>query len=71
MKRKYVKPTATMIDYSFDEQVVAESSKFDGYGDGHKIDYCTYQSGAFAKPCSNIVSSTFPTSICAVQPWSL
>lgn len=71
MKRKYAKPTATMIDYSFDEQVVAESSKFDGYGDGHQIDFCTYQSGSFGNPCSSIVNSTFPTNICEVQPWSL
>lgn len=71
MKREYKSPVAKFVDYSFEEQVVAESSKFDGYGDGHKIDFCTYQSGSFSEPCSVVVNSTFPANICSVQPWSL
>ena len=71
MKREYKSPVAKFVDYSFEEQVVAESSKFDGYGDGYKIDFCTYQSGSFSEPCSVVVNSTFPTTICSVQPWSL
>ncbi len=71
MKREYKKPTATFIDYAYEEQVVAESSKFDGYGDGHQINYCTYQSGLFADPCSVVVNSQFSTSVCGTQPWSL
>lgn len=71
MKREYKSPVAKFVDYCYEEQVVAESSKFDGYGDGHKVDFCTYQSGAFSNPCSVVVNSTFPTSICNSQPWSL
>ena len=71
MKREYKSPVAKFVDYSFEEQVVAESSRFDGYGDGHQIKYCTYQSGSFSDPCSVVVNSTFPTAICSVQPWSL
>ena len=71
MKREYKKPSAKFIDYAYDEQVVAESSKFSGYGDGHQIDYCTYQSGQFSSPCSTVVNSTFPQSTCNSQPWSL
>ena len=71
MKKEYFKPTAKYIDYAYEEQVVAESSKFDGLGDGHQVNYCTYQSGLFAQPCSDIVNKTFPTSICGIQPWSL
>lgn len=70
MKRKYQRPTAAFIDYAYDEQIVAASSKYDGYGDGHQINYCTYQSGAFANPCNSIVN-TQHASICQVQPWSL
>lgn len=71
MKREYKSPVAKFVDYSYEEQVVAESSKFDGYGDGYQINYCTYQSGAFSNPCSVVVNSTFPTSVCNTQPWSL
>lgn len=71
MKREYKKPNVKFIDYSYDEQVVAESSKFSGYGDGHKIEYCTYESGQFTSPCSDITNHTFPTNICSFQPWSL
>lgn len=71
MKRVYDKPVVKMIDYSYDEQVVAESSKVDGLGDGHQIYYCTYQSASFTDPCSVVVNSKFPTEICGLQPWSL
>lgn len=71
MKRMYKKPTAKFIDYSYDEQVVAQSNKLDGLGDGHQIHYCTYQSGSFSDPCTVVVNSSFDTSICEVQPWSL
>ena len=71
MKKEYKKPTSLFIDYTYDEQVVAASEKFDGYGDGNRIDYCTYQSGSFSNPCTSIVNSNFDTSVCGVQPWSL
>lgn len=71
MKRKYVKPTATMIDYSFDEQVVAESSKFNNYGDGHQINYCTYLSGSFSNPCSTVMNSGTQGFKCNTELWSL
>lgn len=71
MKRVYTKPTAKFIDYAYDEQVVADSSKVDGLGDGHQIFYCTYQSASFTDPCSVVVNSTFPNEICGVKPWSL
>lgn len=71
MKREYRQPVAKFIDYAYEEQVVAESSKFDGMGDGHKIDHCTYKSGLFASPCSDIVSTQFTTDICNLQPFSL
>ncbi len=70
MKRKYQKPTAAFIDYAYDEQIVAASSNYNGYGDGHLTGFCTYQSGSFAKPCGDIVN-TQHASICQVQPWSL
>lgn len=71
MKREYKTPVVKFVNYAYDVQVVAESSKFDGYGDGHQIDWCTYQSGLFADPCSDIVNSSFSPSVCQVQPWSL
>lgn len=70
MKREYKQPVAKFIDYAYEEQVVAASSKFDGYGDGYQIDFCTYVSGLFIDPCGDIVSSEHPT-ICEKQPWSL
>ena len=71
MKREYKQPIVKFIDYAYDEQVVAESSKIDGLGDGHQIYYCTYQSDAFSNPCSVVVNSTFPDDVCNTKPWSL
>lgn len=71
MKREYKQPTAKFIDYAYDEQVVAESSKVDGMGDGHVIYYCTYQSASFSDPCSVVVNSNFDDSICGIKPWTL
>ena len=71
MKREYTQPTAKFIDYAYDEQVVAESNKFDGLGDGWVIDYCTYQSGEFSDPCTVVVNSQFSDEICGIKPWSL
>lgn len=71
MKREYKTPIVKFVNYAYDVQVVAESSKFDGSGDGHKIDWCTYKSGLFADPCSDIVNSNFSEDICGFQPWSL
>lgn len=71
MKREYKQPIAKFIDYAYEEQVVAESSKIDGLGDGHQIYYCTYQSSSFSDPCCVVVNSTFGAEICGVQPWSL
>ena len=71
MKREYKQPVAKFIDYTYEEQVVAESSKVDGLGDGHQIWYCTYQSAEFSDPCSVVVNSQFPTEICGIQPWAL
>lgn len=71
MKREYKKPVAKMIDYAYDEQIVADSSKVDGLGDGHQIFYCTYQSASFSDPCSVVVNSNFSQEVCNVQPWSL
>ena len=71
MKREYKSPVVKFVEYSYEEQVVAESNKFDNYGDGHQIQYCTYQSGSFSEPCSVIVNSNFPTTTCGIQPWSL
>lgn len=71
MKREYMKPVAKFVDYSYEEQVVAESQKLDGLGDGHRIDFCTYQSGSYVDPCSIVVNSNFSESICGIKPWSL
>ena len=71
VKREYKKPVVKFIDYSYDEQVVAESSKVDGLGDGHQINYCTYQSASFNDPCSIMVNSIVGAPICSIQPWSL
>lgn len=71
MRREYSKPVVKFIDYVYDEQVVADSSKVDGLGDGHQIWYCTYQSAEFSNPCSVVVNSNFSQEICGVQPWSL
>ena len=71
MKREYKTPVAKFVDYSYEEQVVATSNKQDNLGDGHQIDFCTYQSGEFSDPCNVVVNTTFPTSVCGIQPWSL
>lgn len=46
MKKSYKKPVAARIDYSYDEQVVAESVNYNGYGDGHFTGYCQYWNGS-------------------------
>ncbi len=71
MKRIYKTPTVKYVDYSYEENVVAESSKVDGLGDGHVIYYCTYQSADFHDPCNVVVNSNFSETICGIQPWSL
>lgn len=75
MKREYMKPIAKYIDYSYDEQVVATSSKVDGLGDGHKIFYCTYESAEFSNPCNAVHNSNEivqnPDRCVAYRPWSL
>ena len=75
MKRAYNKPTATFIDYAYDVQVVAESSKLDSLGDGHQINYCTWESGSFANPCNTVLSNSnnanVPDMCTGFSPWSL
>lgn len=71
MKREYKQPVAKFIDYAYEEQVVAESVIYNGSGDGNNTNYCTYQSGSIANPCTLVVNSTFPDSICSTKPWSL
>ena len=71
MKREYRKPTALFIDYSYDEQVVAESANYNGHGDGNHTGYCTYQSGSYSNPCVTMVNSQFTNDVCGIQPWSL
>lgn len=71
MKREYKSPVVKFVEYSYEEQVVAESNKIDSYGDGHQIYYCTYQSSSFSDPCSVVVNSTFGAEICGIMPWSL
>lgn len=75
MKKNYTRPTAAFIDYAYEEQVVAESSKFSGYGDGYQVEVCTWYSGAFASPCDSVLSnanhSADPTRCTDTRPWSL
>lgn len=70
MKREYKKPVAKVVDYAYDEQVVAESSKVDGYGDGHVIYYCTYMSESFLTPC-NVVHNSKVDFQCDTDLWTL
>ena len=58
MKREYRKPVIKFIDYTYDEQVVAQSSQFDGLGDGFQISYCTWESGSFSSPCLAVLSKS-------------
>ena len=46
MKKGYKKPTAAMINYTYDDQVVAASTNYNGYGDGHYTGYCQYWNGS-------------------------
>lgn len=73
MKREYKTPIVKMIDYSYDEQVVATSlgENFNGSGDGNTTGYCTYQSGFVSDPCVVVVNSQFPVEVCNARPWSL
>lgn len=71
MKREYKKPTAKFIDYAYDEQIVATSEYFNGFGDGNKTGYCTYQSGSIHEPCVIMVNSQFSQEVCGTRPWSL
>lgn len=76
MKRAYHTPTLKYIDYSYDEQVVAESSKIDGKGDGFQVHYCTWESASFSDPCLAVLASNpadRPTSNSCqnFNPWSL
>ena len=74
MKREYIKPSVVFVDYSYEEQVVAESSTFSGTGDGYQINYCTYESGAWADPCKNVISKADNAAEIRCfdfQPWSL
>ena len=71
MKREYKQPVAKFIDYAYEEQVVAESAIYNGFGDGNNTGYCTYQSGSIASPCTLMVNSSFSSNVCNAQPWSL
>lgn len=75
MKKAYTKPCASLIDYSYEEQVVAESSKYSGLGDGYIVNVCTWQSGLFANPCDSVLShanhDADPNRCTETRPWSL
>jgi len=75
MKRAYTKPSVSFIDYSYEEQVVAESSKYSGFGDGYQVNVCTWYSGAFASPCDSVLSKADngadPNRCTDTTPWSL
>ena len=74
MKREYVKPSVKFIDYSYDEQVVAESATYSGYGDGYQMNFCTWQSGLWADPCKGTLSEADKAAGIRCfdhNPWSL
>lgn len=75
MKREYKQPRAVLIDYAYEEQVVAESSKIDTLGDGYQVQYCTWRSASFSSPCDVILTQSNhaadPLKCYGDQPWSL
>ena len=70
MKREYKQPVAKFIDYAYEEQVVAESSNFNGSGDGNYTGWCTFTSGSTTSPCTMMLSSDHP-GLCDSNAWSL
>ena len=71
MKREYMKPIANFIDYAYDVQVVAESNKLDTLGDGHRLNYCTWESGSYANPCNSVLAKADTDRCFDFTPWSL
>ncbi|MBR5547918.1 MAG: hypothetical protein IKU70_13200 [Clostridia bacterium] len=49
MKKMYQTPKAHKVDYSFQEQLVAQSWPIAGYADPWKHSVCTYDDGVCSK----------------------
>ena len=68
MKREYRAPKVKLIDFSYDEQVVADSVKpnVSGYGDPNHTGYCQ-QSSPYT--CTKMFLADMAA--CSVAAWSL
>ena len=68
MKRAYKTPKAKMIDFTYDEQVTAQSAgNVATYGDPQKIGRCQQSSET---SCVHFWNESFP-SMCEATPFSL
>lgn len=67
MKRAYKAPKAVLIDFTYDEQVVAASENYATYGDPQQIGRCQQSSPA---SCVVFWNDNYP-GMCQQQPYSL
>ena len=66
MKRVYKTPKAKLVDFTYDEQVVAESSGVSTHGDPQHIGRCQQSSET-----SCVYFWTAGTTVCQSAPFSL
>lgn len=57
MKRTYQQPKASLINYTYDEQVVAQSENYNGRGDPLDQKVCVWWSGAIVGGCRDYYQS--------------
>ena len=69
MKRTYKAPKAMLVDFNYDEQVVAMSGNVSDYGDPQEIGRCQQSSPTSCKVFWN--GSLLDSGICQMQPFSL
>ena len=62
MKKQYSKPTAVMMDYTYDTQVVAESNLAASRGDPMNVKFCTWWSGWIPAGCREKFATNPPCS---------
>ena len=67
MKRVYKTPKAKLVDFTYDEQVVATSGFIADYGDPQQIGRC--QQGS-ATDCKVFWNDSYPEK-CSMMPFSL
>lgn len=68
MKRVYKTPKAKLVDFTYDEQVVAESSGVALYGDPDHVGRCQQSSET---SCRYFWNDSYPVGTCQSAPFSL